>query len=437
MPAVEDAWRELERAAGTVGAAFLAHVDPMGEPVKDRKPDRLPASLDELDAAHAKLREALDLPPPPARAAGKPLPAAALVPLRDGDRPIRAITGWAVPSMGAVQAFASAEGRELQLTLVPGAGPPAVKAVSGGTIRAVPDGAWGAAARTAPVAPDVTINVLAIGPIDDAGTPPALDPGDPRKSKRAIVMDGSIQVHAAVGPADNGLVVAHERKYDEEDGWRSSLVVVRAQAGKLAADKPIAIGELTYAVDPAGRALAVYTDAGKLRGFVARDAASRKELELGAGVPALSCLTEKRAWVSKVEGDDAAADAAPLVSIDLETGAVTPHAGEPHGLLACTAGAALLQKRNAAHFLVCTEQCRVAVLQGMRPSRFAALAGDEVVAVAHRDRVLGIWREKGPPAYHALPKPLASIVLALSDGKVIDVVAETEEGLAIVRVPAR
>src|SRR5215212_3594953 len=45
MPAVEDAWRALERAAGKVGSAFLAHIDPLGEPEASRKPDALPVAL--------------------------------------------------------------------------------------------------------------------------------------------------------------------------------------------------------------------------------------------------------------------------------------------------------------------------------------------------------------------------------------------------------
>ena len=120
MPAIEEAWRGLERAAGAVGAAFLAHLDPLGEPAAGRKPDRLSSTLDGLDAAHAALRAAAGLPPLAPRASAPPLPAAELIPLRDGDRPIRELASWTMPTLGHVIAFGGSEARELQLTLAPG-----------------------------------------------------------------------------------------------------------------------------------------------------------------------------------------------------------------------------------------------------------------------------------------------------------------------------
>lgn len=410
LPAVEEAWRGLERAAGQVGAAFLAHLDPMGEPAKGRKPDRLPLALEGLDAAHAAIRKAAGLGPPPARAAAAPLPGVALLPLRDGDRPIQTLESWTMPTMGGVVAFGRAEGRELQLTLVPGAAP-AAKVVGDGVLRAVPEAAWGAGGAPGGVV---------IGPLDDAGRPPApAGPADPR----AIKVEGRGRVFAVAGTAEDGLVVA---------GGERSLVLVRARGGKLAADPPIAIEQLAFAIDPAGRALVAYNDEadGLLRGFVARGGAPAKPLELGEAMAGGACLTARRGWIAGPDSDQ-------IVSFDPGTGAVTPHTWARHDLLGCTAEAALLQKRGASHFVVCAEACRVAVLEGMRPSKIAALAGDQVVSIAHRDQVLGVWREAGPPTYHALGRPLRALLLAISDGEVIDVVAQAEDGVVIVRVPVR
>jgi hypothetical protein len=419
LPAVEEAWRGIERAAGRVGAAFLAHVDPAGEPTKAAagepagrpRTDALPEALDALDAAYAALRAATGMMPPPSRAAPPPLPAAELIPLRDGDRPVRALASWTMPTMGAVVAFGGSEARELQLTLVPGA-PAVVRPVGNGVLRAVPDAAWGAAGG---------IDQIVVGPLDDAG---GLAPPPPAgKDPRAVKLEGQGRVFAALGTANDGLVVA---------GGERSLVLVRAQAGKLIADKPLAIEQLAFALDPAGRALVAYNDEadGKLHAFVARGAAPAKVLDLGETQAGGACLTARRAWIAGEASDQ-------IASFDVESGAARPETWERHDLLGCTAEAALLQQRNASHYVVCTDACRVAALPGMRPSRLATLAGDEVVAVVHRDPILGVWREKGPPRYFVVRAPLTSLQLALSDGKVLDVVAQTDAGIVIVCVPAR
>jgi hypothetical protein len=410
MPAVEAAWRGLERAAGKVGAAFLAHVDPLGEPAANRKPDALPVALDGLDAALAALRGTVDLPPPPARPATPPLPAAEIIPLRDGDKPVRSLASWTMPTMGGVIAFGGSEARELQMTLAPGA-PPVVRPVGSGVLRTVPDAAWGAGGG-----PDQIL----IGPLDDQGQ--LIAPEGPA-DKRAIKVPGQGRVFAVAGTAEDGLVVA---------GGQSSLVLVRSRAGKLTADKPIAIEQLAFALDPAGRALVAYNDDpdGKLHGFVARAGAPAQLLDLGETHAGGACLTARRGFIAGPDSDQ-------ILSFDAESGAITPHTWARHDLLGCTAGAALLQKQNAAHFVVCADDCRVAVLQGMRPSKISALAGDEVVSAIHRDQLLGVWREKGPPRYFRLPAPMLSLQLAISDGKVLDIVAQADAGMVIVRVPAR
>jgi hypothetical protein len=70
-------------------------------------------------------------------------------------------------------------------------------------------------------------------------------------------------------------------------------------------------------------------------------------------------------------------------------------------------------------------------------SKISTLAGDEVVSISLRDQVLGVWREHGPPRYFAASAPLLRLLLAISDGKVIDIVAQSDAGMVIARVPAR
>lgn len=405
MPAVEEAWGGIERAASKVGAAFLDHVDP-----SRRQPERLPGALEELGAAHAALRKTVDLPPPPPVAATPPLPKLEVTPLRDGEHLLRSFADWTMPTMGRVVGFGKSDSRELQVTLTPGA-PGLMLPVGNGVLRTVPEAPWGASGGP---------GQILIGDIDlSAGLAPPPPTGpDPR----VVKVEGQGRVFAVAGKAADGLVVA---------GGSNTLVLVRSQGGKLTADKPVPITELAFAIDPAGRALVAYNDeAGKLRGFVGRGGAPAQVLELGETVAGSACLTAKRAWIAGPASDQ-------IISFDTETGAVTPHTYEQHDLLGCSTDAALLQKRDAAHFVVCADQCRVAVLQGMRPSSIATLAGDEVVSIALRDQVLGVWREKGPPRYFALPSPLLHPKLALSDGKVIDLVVQDEGEIAIVRIPAR
>jgi hypothetical protein len=417
---VEEAWRGLDRAAGKVGAAFLAHVDPAGEPAKNRRADALPVALDELDAAHAALRATAEMAPPPARPATKPLPTAELIPLRDGAEPIKKLDSWTMPSMNSVLAFTQAASHEVQLALVPGAAPVA-RRIGAGVLRTVPDAAWGAVARVS-LSKGEEVNQVIVGPLDEHGEPPGLPPDqDPRKRKDAVPVDGRASVFAVVGTADDGLAVA---------GSRNALVLVRSQGQKLVADKPIEIEQLAFAIDPAGRALVAYNDAdGALRGFIARGAAPVKPIELGAVTAGGACLTAKRAFIAGPSTDQA-------VSFDTETGAVTQVDAARHDLLGCTTEAALLHQRDSSHYTVCGTDCRIAVLQGMRPSKIATLAGDQVVAAVVRDQVLGVWREKGPPTYYGVGKQV-TLQFAVSDGKVIDLVAETGDGLAIVRVPAK
>src|SRR6185503_6172877 len=116
---------------------------------------------------------------------------------------------------------------------------------------------------------------------------------------------------------------------------------------------------------------------------------------------------------------------------------VTPHPRERYQLVGCTAEAALLYDPTSARFQVCGDPCRGVAFGGSQPSGVPVLAGDRVLLIDARDQILGVWRDQGPPIYHALGRPVLGVQLALSDGKVIDVVANTAEGFVIVRIPAR
>src|SRR5262249_28813615 len=160
------------------------------------------------------------------------------------------------------------------------------------------------------------------------------------------------RVFAVAGTAEDGLVVA---------GGESSLMIVRSRGGKLASEKPIAIEQLAFAVDPAGRALVAYNDAGagdaagsgsggssrgagsgdraggKLHGFVARGGAPGKVMDLGETQAGGACLTEQRGWI-------ASPDSEAIISFDVASGEVRPEMWPKHDLLGCSATRALLQQ---------------------------------------------------------------------------------------------
>ncbi|MGN6110962.1 MAG: hypothetical protein ACTHU0_38045, partial [Kofleriaceae bacterium] len=288
---------------------------------------------------------------------------------------------------------------EVQITLAPGAAP-VVAAVGSGVLRTVPDAAWGAGGQ---------LGGIAIGALDARGEPPR---------EAAIKVAGQGRVFGVAGTAESGVVVA---------GGSQQLVVVRSTAGKLTADAPIEIEQLAFALDPAGRVLLAYNDGdGAMHGEILHDGGPGKRIALGDGLASAACLTAKTAWVG---GNDQ------FVSFSAETAPV-PHVLREHELLGCTAEAALLHQRGAAHYLVCGETCRVAQLEGMRPSSVGAVAGDRVVGIAARGPVIGVWREKQPPYYFATPGELTPI-LATSNGKVIDVVATGADGVVVARVPVQ
>jgi hypothetical protein len=324
-----------------------------------------------------------------------------------------------------------------------------VRVVGSGVLRAFPDSTWGARGW---------LEQIVIGAIDETGglagdAGPLAEPGGGaattgagRAGPRIIKVGGTGRVFAVLGTPDDGIIIG---------GGMHSLVLVRSRAGKLTADKPQLISQIAYSIDPTGRALVAYNDDGafgapldvvpdpstgnfgKLHAFVARGAAPARVVDLGETQVGGACFTARRGWIAAADSVQPEG-AVPIVSFDLESGAAAPQALPEHDLIGCTADAALLQQRNTSRYAVCTDAgCRAASLPGMQPSKHAALAGDELVGIVHRDRVLGVWREKGPPRYFTVRAPLSSLQLALSDGKVLDVVAQSDAGAVIVRVPAR
>lgn len=407
MMDVEHAWMTIDRAAAKVATAFASHVDPLGEePDKRGKESPLPGALDELEAAHAELRASAKMDPP-ASASQAALPEAETIALVEGKDRVSTLTAWLIPSSGGVLAFGSIKDKgEVQLALTAGAAPK-VLPIPSGAVRAVPDLAWGAAGLR---------EETAIGTIDPRGA---------FGQMTSLPVKMGARVGVAVGTFANGFVA-----YDSAN----QLVFARSQNGAFTADKPREVGRISFAMDPAGRGFVAWTDGtgaaegdeGKLVGLIVKDGAPATPHTLGSGWPSGSCLTATGAWVGSQDQQ--------FISFD-GTDAV-PHALPEHALLGCSATGALFYRYGSTHFTACTNECRAVDMTALRPTNIAALAGDKVVALRTRDRVIGLWSEGQPPKFFAMQKPLTP-TLAYSDGKVVDVLGDSEDGVVVVRLPLK
>ena len=396
---VEHAWMTVDRAAAKAANAFASHVDPDGDGIDKRRAESpLPAALDELETARAELRASAGMDPYRGRVAAS-LPAAEVIAVKDGNDRVGSLTAWLIPSAGGTVAFGSVKDKgEVQLTLVPGAAPKVSK-LPPGSLRAVPQLAWGAAGLREQVA---------IGPIDDAGAFGAMT---------SLPVELGARVLIDVGTVTNGLVAYAASNH---------LVVARSTGAAFVPDKAIEPGRITAALDPAGRGLVAWsapTGDGPMRGFVAADGTPPKIIELGSGFPGQSCLTPTKGWIA---GSDQ------LVAFDA-TGA-TPHVLPEHELLGCTAEGALLHHYGSTHYAICAETCRGADLIALRPTNIATIAGGKVHAIRTRGRVVGVWTEGAAPRFFTTDKAMTP-TLAASNGKVIDVLGETEDGVVLVRLP--
>lgn len=396
---VEHAWMTVDRAASRVANAFASHVDPDGDGV-DRRARRspLPAALDDLETARAELRTATGMEPY-VGAASAALPAAQIIPIKDGPDRVGSLTAWLVPSAGGTLAFGDVKGKgEVQITLAPGAAP-RVSKLPPGSLRAVPQLAWGAAGLREQVA---------IGPIDDAG---AFGP------MISLPVQMGARVLVDVGTVTNGLVAYAASNH---------LVVARSTGAAFVADPPLEVGRLAFAIDPAGRGLVAWsspTPGGPLRGFIATDGAPAKVLELGTGFAEQACMTSAKGWLASSDQ---------IVAFD--AAGPTPHMLPSHELLGCTADAALLHHYGTTHYAVCADTCRSADLTGMRSSTVATIAGGKVHAIRTRGAVMGVWTEGAPPRFFATETSITP-TLAYASATAIDVLGETEDGVVIVRVP--
>ena len=409
---VESEWRSINSAASGVANSFSHLFDP-GTAAHERAIVDLGDALDLLALRHRDLRNAAEMDPP-ASTAGPQLAKAELIPF--GTKKRTKLTAWLRPSTGGMVVIVDNTGAMQQIVLVPGEAPKRAPARPG--VRpSVTDGAWGMkAAKTQ----------LAIGRLTSDGDIESENDsniGEP-------VVDS--QVLFAVGALDDGAIA-----YVVELENKTPLVSIgrTRRAGLVEAIGPLGFEggtpqdaeDYSFAIAPPSRGLVAWSAGGKLRATIVRpntpisiDKPGFKVTELGTGHAGQACLSATHGWVAN--GDR-------FISFD-DNGA-TPHVLPGHELIGCDATSVLL--RQAGHrYAVCDNACRIVELAAGGDA-VPGLAGGAAIAVASRQHVIAVWREKAEPRYFALPSAFKP-KLVHGTAKVIDVIGEGEDGLAIARI---
>jgi hypothetical protein len=422
LPAVELAWNDLDKAASKAALAFARHVSES----TTLEHDPLPEALDALDAARNKLRASAKLTE--SAGAGKPLPAAQTLPIGDGKDTLTSLGLGAIPSAHGLILFGKTESRTVQVVLTAGAAPKAM-AVGPSSVRSAPDMTWGATASP---------TELRAGAFDAEGamaTPTTLAMAEPT-------------IAAAAGTLQDGVLIY---------GNATDIVVARAKAGTITAGAPTKIEVAEAAVDVDGRSALVWGTHDKTQGQIFKPGSTDEPV---VEVPPLGhlCMTSDRVWgqqgataVSFGGGRPVfkkllGAPPADRPGIEFHGTAPRPAYGEPRypTLQGCTPDVALFHdEANTADVVICSDDCQAVKFPTGAPT-FAAttVVGGKLVAIASHSGVLGVWREGASPAFYALASDASPVLahewpaMALTDGKVIDVLARTGKSFVVIRVPA-
>src|SRR3569623_294682 len=436
-PAVEAAWVDLDKAAAKSATAFATHVS---APVLDKDP--LPTALDNLDAARAKLRDAAGLQPAPGT--GNTLPAATAIALTDGKDPIASFdleasvehASGGVPSAHGYVMYGKTASHAVQLDLVAG-GTPQVAAVAAASMRAIPDATWGATAGS---------NAIEVGAFDGSGALPGPThlPLPDAQNLTVAAVGGTLAAGVVVYGGMNIFAIAHARAADVTGGPTARILNAVA------------------ATDGAGRIAVVYTDTNREHharivkpaalaptGTGSGSAASPDEPEVnltkllppvpkGSVGPTLAdppCLAADRAWLILSGGQ--------VVGVG---GTRSPVQMWPVGTpIGCASeGFVFRVGAGTPKYDVCDDQCREAQVAGAPGLSSVAVVGGQLVAIGIHGNVLGLWHAAGgAPTVYGLPEPLRLVrvrewpLMALTDGKSIDVLAHGASGYYVIRVPAK
>lgn len=430
---VEDEWRGVNKAAAGLAQAF-ARIFIAGPQGRNDAVNDLGEALDTLDLAHANLRQAAHLDPEPLGIIKPSLPKAELLPL--GTAKKAKLSAWLRPSSNGMVVLVEGSGRPAQqIVLVPGQ-PPKRAGFKGDVRPSITDLAWAVEAGDGSLGYG---KLMADGSVDTPTTKPV---GDKK---------GVPHVLFTLGNAANGAIAYLP------DAARAApqVALARITGGAFDAGVPVDADDYAFALDPPDRGLVAWSSKEQLRAMLVTLAAPappvvgagsgappappvQRPVELGAGHTGLSCLTAKHGWIQSGE-QFLAFDNTMSISVAMPG----------HELIACDATSLLV--RQAGHrYGICTVQPAVALTPdapavpakaGCRSvdlpagaDAFPALADGKVVAVASRFRVLAVWLEGVGVKYFVMPAEFRPRLLHAT-GKLVEVVGESDESLALVRAP--
>jgi hypothetical protein len=397
IPAVETAWGGLDKAAQKAAMAFATHVGSSTTIIDDP----LPAALDALDEARLNLRKAAKLPP--TGSAGPKLPTAQLLPLADGTDQVTNLEMDAIPSAHGIVLFGRTSSRDVQVTLTTG-GDAKINRVGPSSLRAVPDTSWGAS----PAADGVHV-----GSFDVEGAMPTV----------ATTIKATTTVAAALGTLTEGVVVA---------GNDSELYFARGAT----IYPPVKISFAQVSSDVDGRAVITWdTIDHKHQARVVDARTDGLTFEIADGFLNQPCLAADRAWVQTQTGAASLGGTTPVFATALPDMKLQGCASE---------GAVFRSLFDASQVAICSKGCRKAQLPVGAPSDSAVtVVGGNITAITAHNGVLGVWREGATPAFYSLAQDIKPArahdltAMAMTDGKVIDVIARAHAGYAAIRIPAR
>jgi len=385
---------DVDAAWPVVNAAATKFTTQYAIRLTDNKHDgKLAQAFDAVERARAGLHGAAGLPAPDPL--GPKLPSAELVAVADAGQPVTELEKI-MPSAHGVVAYGSTKSGQVEVVLTAG-GAPTVARVAPGQIRSTVDTTFAALAGA---------GGLQLGSVDAHGA----FTGD----RQTLPMPGRVQVLLAQGSATAGVVVY---------GVADMVIARKAEGAKeFIADKPVAVTNVMSAVDPVShRTALVWADKdGKMFGTFAWPPGS-PAIELGiVGEPKAMCLTTDRAYVLTTTNM-----LVPFTATGLAPSLVVE--GELRG---CSPNAVVMERKGTLS--VCTETCREAHLKGPQNTRVSVVIGGKLVALSASDGVIGVYRDDRAPSY--LAAKVTALLAAMTDGKVIDAVARTSDGIAIVRI---
>ena len=434
---VEASWAALDKAANKAALAYATHVGSS----TTLETDPLPAALDALDKARLDLRAATKMAKD--EQVGTALPPAQLVPITDGESPLTELRIDAIPSSRGLVVFGKTDNRLVQVVLEPG-GKPRVGRIGPGAMRAVPDLTWGATPGMLYVrgkgSKQDSAGEVKAGALDAEGamaTPQSLELVVPiGGTQQAMLFEqepleagdqfGAISLAAVVGTLADGAIVY---------GGYQTLAIARAKDNTVKADPSIKINVGTASMDVDGRAAVVWTTLDNAHKALLIKPGGEEAFELPDSFAGAPCMTKDRIWVmATVPEVFAFGGGKPLARVK-----TTPASG----LQGCTADVAILRVRTRPEQLaVCADECRQVNMPTGAPVYSAVtVANGKLYAISSHAGVLGVWSEHKAPVFYALPayaKPVHAHewpAMALTDGKVIDVIARGDKTFTLIRIP--